>query len=108
MGGFRVKPSSLVTVIIGLLITTTVAIATAIPVGAAPKGDATAVASRIIKENFPNCKRVTSAVRSTDGSIRAVCDGTKYLVFTVFNTKEGKVIELALNCTAAKKMDVAC
>lgn len=82
--------------------------AAGIAVGAAPKGDATGVASRIIKYNFPSCKRVTAAVRQADGSIRAVCDGTQYLVFTVFNAKEGKVIELALNCTAARKMDINC
>lgn len=74
---FRMKPSNLVIVVIGLLVTTTAAIAASIAVGAAPSGDATTVASRIIKYNFPNCKRVTSAVRSADGSIRAVCDGTQ-------------------------------
>jgi hypothetical protein len=82
--------------------------AAGIAVGAAPKGDAGAVASRIIKYNFPSCKRVAGAVRQPDGSIRAACDGTQYLVFTVFNSKEGKVIELALNCTAARKMDIKC
>ena len=79
-----------------------------IPVGAAPKGDATAVASRIIKHNFPSCKRVTGAARQSEGSIRAACDGTQYLVFTVFNAKEGKLIEIALNCTAARKLNVSC
>ncbi len=82
--------------------------AAGIAVGAAPKGDATGVASRIIKHNFPSCQRVTGVVRQADGSIRAACDGTQYLVFTVFNAKEGKVIELALNCTAARKMDIKC
>lgn len=82
--------------------------AAGIAVGAAPKGEATGVASRIIKYNFPSCKHVTGAVRQADGSIRAACDGTQYLVFTVFNAKEGKVIELALNCTAARKMDIKC
>ena len=78
-------------------------------VGAAPKGDATAVASRIIKDNWPACKRVSGAVRRPDGSIRAKCDGTDYLVFTVFNPKEGKLLELAMNCTAAKQlMNVSC
>lgn len=74
------------------------------PVGAAPKGDAKAVASRIIKYNFPSCKRVTTANRMQDGSIRATCDGVDYLVFTVFNAKEGKTIEVAMNCTAAKQL----
>lgn len=80
----------------------------ALPVGAAPKGDPTDVASQIIKYNFPDCKRVTKAIRQSDGSIRAACDGVQYLVFTVFNAKEGRVIQLALNCTAAKSMGISC
>jgi hypothetical protein len=77
--------------------------------GAAPKGDAVAVASRIIKYNFPECKRVSGAVRLADGSIRAKCDGIEYLVATLFNPKEGKVLELALNCRAAKELlNVSC
>lgn len=63
------------------LISASVSIA-AIPIGAAPKGEAIDVASRIIKYNFPECKRVTRAVRQADGSIRAACDGVQYLVFT--------------------------
>jgi hypothetical protein len=79
------------------------------PIGAAPKGDAKTVASRIIKYNFPECKHVTTATRVQDGSIRATCDRINYLVFTVFNAKEGKTIEVALNCTAAKKLlNVSC
>lgn len=78
-------------------------------IGAAPKGDLTTVASRIIKYNFPKCRRVSSASRSPDGSIRAKCDSTDYLVFTMFNPKEGKVLELAMNCTAAKSLlNVSC
>jgi hypothetical protein len=34
-------------------------------VGAAPKGDATAVATRIIKYNFPACRRVSRNPGST-------------------------------------------
>jgi hypothetical protein len=83
--------------------------AAGLAVGAAPKGDPTAVASKIIKYNFPECKHVSNASRSPDGSIRAKCDGTNYLVFTVFNPKEGKVLELAMNCTAAKSLlNVSC
>ncbi len=78
-------------------------------VGAAPKGDPTAVASRIIKDNFPVCKRVSRAVRGADGSIRARCDRTDYLVFTIYSTKDRKVHEVAMNCTAAKRLlDVSC
>jgi len=80
-----------------------------IPVGAAPKGDATTVASRIIKYNFPQCSHVTRATRRVDGSILARCDGTEYLVFTVFNAQEGKTLELAMNCSAAKRiLNVSC
>jgi hypothetical protein len=78
-------------------------------VGAAPKGDATVVASRIIKYNFPSCKRVSNAVRLPDGSIQATCDGIVYRVFTVYSPKEGKMLELALNCEAAKRLlNVSC
>jgi hypothetical protein len=91
-----------------LSLLTSAAIADLPPVGAAPKGDPTIVASRIIKYNFPTCKRVTGALRAPDGSIRAVCDGTQYLVFTVFNAKEGKTLELALNCSAAKQLNISC
>lgn len=104
----RISTSLRIAAAAGLLAQAAYAPAASIAVGAAPKGDATAVSSRIIKYNFPNCKRVTGASRSPDGSIRAVCDGTKYLVFTVFNAREGKLIELALNCSAAKKLDISC
>lgn len=81
----------------------------AIAVGAAPEGDSAAVASRIIKYNFPNCRRVTGPMRLADGSIRARCDNIDYMVFTVFNAKEGRLLELAMNCTAAKSLlKVSC
>jgi hypothetical protein len=97
-------------------IVATIGLATTFPlvarsqtVGAAPKGDPAVVASKIIKYNFPKCQHVSNAARRPDGSIRAVCDGIDYLVFTVFNAKEGKVIKVALNCTAAKSLlNVAC
>jgi hypothetical protein len=83
--------------------------AAGISVGAAPKGDAQAVATKIIKENHPTCKKVSGATRRADGSIRAQCNGTNFLVFTAFHPKEGRTIELALNCTAAKKhLNVTC
>lgn len=81
----------------------------AFTVGAAPKGDAGAVAARIIRHNFPECRRVSGATRRSDGSIRAQCEGKDYLVFTVFNAKEGRLMELALNCTAARNLlQVSC
>jgi hypothetical protein len=72
------------------------------PMGAAPKGDASMVASRIIKNNFPACEGAFNAKRLSDGSIRARCDGIDYLVFTLFDGNDGEVREVALNCTAAK------
>ena len=92
-----------------LLTTAWPALAAAPTVGAAPKGDPTTVASKIIKYNFPECRRVSSATRNPDGSIRAKCDRTDYLVFTVFNAKEGKTLEVAMNCAAAKSLlNISC
>ena len=85
------------------------AIAQSVSVGAAPQGDSTKVASRIIKYNFPDCKRVSGAVRKSDGSIRAMCDGTDYSVFTVYSAKQGKMVEVALNCTSVKRnLNIDC
>lgn len=96
-------------VIVVLLATAGAAAAQSISVGAAPSGDAAKVASRIIKENHPACKRISNAKRRPDGSIAASCSGSQFLVFTVFNPKEGRTIELAMNCTAAKQhLGVAC
>ncbi|HGC5726832.1 TPA: hypothetical protein ACIZAI_001017 [Legionella pneumophila] len=79
------------------------------PVGAAPEGDATEVATRIIQYNFPDCKEVTRAIRAPDGSIHATCDNIDYLVFTIFDAKKGKIIEVAMNCSAAKQLlNVSC
>lgn len=103
------KLATLTILMIPMLAVVSTSIAAPPAVGAAPKGDATAVASRIIKYNFPACKRVSSATRMPDGSIRAKCDGSEFLVFTVFNAKEGKVLELAMNCTVAKSiLNVSC
>lgn len=85
------------------------AIAASFTVGAAPKGNALVVASRVIKFNFPSCKKVSDAKRKADGSITATCNEAAYLVFTVFNPTEGRTIELAINCTAAKKrLNISC
>jgi hypothetical protein len=86
-----------------------VAFAAPLAVGAAPKGEATRVAGKIIKDNFPACKKVEAATRRTDGSIKATCNGAEFLVFTVFNPKEGRAMELAMNCSAAKKhLNISC
>ena len=80
-----------------------------IAVGAAPKGDATKVAGKIIKDNFPACKKMGAATRRPDGSITATCSGVEFLVFTVFNPKEGRTMELAMNCSFAKKhLNILC
>jgi hypothetical protein len=78
--------------------------ATSVAAGAAPQGDAKTVATRIIKYNFPECKRVTRASRSADGTILATCDGTNYYVFTLYDGKAGKMHEVALNCDASKQL----
>lgn len=78
-------------------------------VGAAPPGDATMVATKIIRANHDSCKKVTKAARQADGSIRATCSGTAYMVFTLFDAKKGVMHEVALNCDAAKKLlNVSC
>lgn len=89
--------------LLSLCIVAPVALAIA-PIGAAPKGDAKTVASKIIKYNFPVCKKVSTATRNSDGSILAKCDSIDYLVFTMFNAKEGKTLELAMNCTFTKQL----
>lgn len=103
------KPVARTIVGIAIMIVIMVVAVAAPAVGAAPKGNAMAVASRIIKDNFPSCRRVTDANRLADGSIVARCDGTLYRVFTVFNPKEGKAMEIAMNCTAAKSaLNIDC
>jgi hypothetical protein len=92
-----------------LLATAAAASAQSISVGAAPAGDAAKIANRIIKENHPACKQVSGAKRRPDGSIAANCSGSRFLIFTVFNPKEGRTIELAMNCTAAKQhLGISC
>lgn len=70
-------------------------------VGPAMTGDATLIAQSAIKDAGHPCPKVTSAVRSQDGSIRAVCsNGKDYRVFSV----NGLVV--AMSCTAARKIGV--
>ena len=87
-----------------LLLTPFNADAASASVGAAPQGDAKAVATKIIKYNFPQCKHVTKASRLSDGAIRATCDTTDYLVFTLYDGKAGKMHEVAMNCEATKQL----
>lgn len=93
-----------VALLAGLLLTLTSANAAGISVGAAPKGDAHAVATKIIKKNHSACKKISGATRRPDGSIIAQCNDASFLVFTVFNPNVGRTMELALNCSAAKKL----
>lgn len=95
--------------VLALLVLLTKANAGLPQVGAAPEGDSTEVATRIIQYNFPECKQVTTAIRAPDGSIHATCDNIDYLVFTLFDSKKGKIIEVAMNCSAAKQLlNVSC
>lgn len=71
---------------------------------AAPPGDETKVATRIIKANFPQCKSAKYAVRRPDGTIWARCNGDDFWIFILNNPKDGKSSEIAMNCTAAKKL----
>jgi len=102
-----VKPIITTTVTLALGCVAALSAFAAVPIagaGPAPKGDPTAVAAKIIKHNFPECKRVSNAVRVKDESIRAKCDGVEYMVFTVFDKKKNKTHEVALNCTKAKSL----
>lgn len=97
------KRNSLLVLTLGSLCAAVAALAVGkiTAVGAAPAGAATAVVSRVIKRNFPECKRVSDAVR--------VRDGTGYMVFTLFNAKRGEFHEVALNCIAATQLlNVSC
>ena len=102
------KAKGIVTLAAAIVGAISIAVAGLPPVGAAPSGNALTVATRIIQYNFPACKRVSRAARTPEGAIFATCDGNDYLVFTLFDAKEGKTLELALNCTAAKSIGVSC
>ena len=79
-----------------------------VSVGAAPQGDPQKVAEKIIKKNFPKCKHVTKAKRLPDGSISATCGKTNYRVFTMYSAEKGQMLELALDCNAAKSLGISC
>lgn len=92
-----------------LALTSSTSFAYAPALGPAPAGDTQTVAETVIKDNWPNCKRVVSAKRRKDGAIQARCDKTDYLVFTMFDPREGRHIEMALNCSAsARLMNLKC
>lgn len=72
----------------------------------APTGDSATVARRIIRDNFPKCEHISSAVRQSDGGIRAICDGEMYRVFVVYNSDDHKLIEVSMNCSALTRMGI--
>ena len=70
-------------------------------IGAAPTGDAAAVAAKVIKDAEHPCPKVTSASRVADGSITAKCsNGETYRVMTVQKQP------VAMNCNAAKAFGI--
>src|SRR5450631_2592779 len=84
-------------------------LAASVAFGAAPEGEPKTVAWRIIQANFEpkDCPKITSASRLGDGSIRAACsNGETYRISTVFDGKRGKMLELAMKCSAAVKYGV--
>ncbi len=71
--------------------------------GAAPAGNAVAVAQRIIRANFDRsiCPRVTRAERLDGGSIRATCsNGETFRAFEI----DGRPV--ALRCSAAARQGI--
>lgn len=71
--------------------------------GAAPSGEATVVAQRVIHANFDKriCPLVVSARRVGDGSIRAQCNNReRFMVFGM----QGKAI--AMRCSIAEQLGV--
>lgn len=73
-------------------------------IAAAPDGDPTIVAQKIIRENFEatDCPLVVRAVRFGDGSIKAFCSNSE--AFRVFRI-QGK--QVAMRCSAAKALGVS-
>jgi hypothetical protein len=78
--------------------------------GAAPEGDPKSVASRIMQANFDpkDCPKIVTAARlSQDRSIRIACsNGETFRISTIFDAKRGKMLEIAMRCSAAAKMGV--
>lgn len=78
-------------------------------IGAAPEGDAKKVAEKTIKKSYKSCKMMEAATRKPDGTIKAVCSGIDFIVFTTVNPNDGSTMALAMNCSAARThLNIAC
>ena len=72
-------------------------------IGPAPSGDADAIATKVIKDNFDvrDCPKIVQAGRDGDGSIKAKCSsGEEFRIFTL----KGKA--MATKCSAIKAMGI--
>ena len=81
-----------------------------IVISPAPDGEAVSVARQIILENFdpPDCPVVVRAARLSDGSIKAFCNnGESYFVF-MLATGGQPAKRMALRCSAAHQIGIAC
>jgi hypothetical protein len=96
--------------IVFLSVSTSALGADSIAFGPAPEGDPKAVALKIIRANFdpPDCPKVSKAVRlSEDKSIRATCsNGEVFRVATMEEPGSKKKMEIAMKCSAARKMGI--
>lgn len=73
----------------------------------APPGDAADVALRVIRKAEHPCPRLARASRLSDETIVAVCTNREsYRVFSIRN-KAGRVMDLSMRCSAAKKLGIA-
>jgi len=73
----------------------------------APPGDAAEVALRAIREAEHPCPKLTRASRLPDQTIVAVCTNREnYRIFSIRN-KAGRVMDLAMKCSAAKKLGIS-
>jgi hypothetical protein len=90
-----------------LLVSTTAANAQSFQTLPAPPGEAADVALRVIREAEHPCPRISRASRLADQTIIAVCTNREsYRVFSIRN-KAGRVMDLAMKCSAAKKIGIS-
>lgn len=90
-----------------LLVGTGAAVAQTFQTLPAPPGDAADVALRVIREAEHPCPRLARASRLPDQTIVAVCTNREsYRVFSIRN-KAGRVMDLAMKCSAAKKLGIS-
>ena len=73
----------------------------------APPGEPAAVALRVIREAEHPCPKLARASRLADQTIVAVCTNREsYRVFSIRN-KAGRVMDLAMKCSAAKQLGIS-